>query len=132
MEERARAGEQEEAAAAPHAAKAPLAALAPVTPAVLQNPLNPAVLLPRHLPYVHFDPHVLAEQCAQLETQEEWEWQEEGPQEAAAEVARRGHSQKGHRTLRSPDRVKWQELPHPLYLLLDLTHLSQHNTSTGS
>ena len=76
------AGGEEEAATALPAAKAPPAVPAPVTPAVFQNsPLNPAVLAPRSLPYVHFDPNVLPEQLVQLEAQEEWEWREEELQE---------------------------------------------------
>ena len=60
---------------------------APITPAVLQSPaLNPRVLPPRNLPFVHFDPRVFAEQRAQLEAQEEWEQREEEvPAEEAQE-----------------------------------------------
>ena len=55
----------------PIAPPAGAAAPAPITPAALQNaPLNTRVLPPRNLPFVHFDPRVLAEQRVQLEAQE--------------------------------------------------------------
>ena len=79
---------------APRLAPAGAAVPAPITPATMQTLRWTKGLPPRTLPFVHFDPRVLAEQRVQLEAQEEREWREEiqadetqqGEQELLAEA----------------------------------------------